>query len=59
MHYATSNAAAYSLVDPAIYNDHGIYPADAQKAHLYPNASHSIAYTRQLNRTWTRFKTGQ
>jgi putrescine transport system substrate-binding protein len=59
MHYATSNAAAYSLVDPAIYNDHGIYPSDAQKAHLYPNASHSIAYTRQLNRTWTRFKTGQ
>jgi putrescine transport system substrate-binding protein len=59
MHYATSNAAAYSLIDPAVYGDRGIYPSDAQKAHLYPNASHSIAYTRQLNRTWTRFKTGQ
>ncbi|HEY1589078.1 MAG TPA: polyamine ABC transporter substrate-binding protein [Rhodanobacter sp.] len=59
MHYATSNAAAYSLVDKAVYNDHGIYPTEAQKAHMYPNASHSIAYTRMLNRTWTRFKTGQ
>jgi|HubBroStandDraft_1064217.scaffolds.fasta_scaffold40792_2 putrescine transport system substrate-binding protein len=59
MHYATSNAAAYSLIDPAVYNDRGIYPSDAQKAHLYPNAAHSLAYTRELNRTWTRFKTGQ
>jgi putrescine transport system substrate-binding protein len=59
MHYATSNAAAYPLVDAAVYQDHGIYPTDAQKAHMYPNASHSIAYTRMLNRTWTRFKTGQ
>ncbi|MGA8708819.1 MAG: polyamine ABC transporter substrate-binding protein [Steroidobacteraceae bacterium] len=59
MHYATSNAAAYPLVDATIYQDHGIYPTDAQKAHMYPNASHSIAYTRMLNRTWTRFKTGR
>ena len=59
MHYATSNAAAYSLIDPAIYNDRGVYPSEAQKAHLYPNAAHSLAYSRELNRTWTRFKTGQ
>lgn len=59
MHYATSNAAAYSLVDPSVFNDRGIYPSDAQKAHLYPNAAHSLAYTRALNRVWTRFKTGQ
>jgi putrescine transport system substrate-binding protein len=59
MHYTTSNAAAYKLVDPAIYNDPEVYPSDAQKAHMYPNASHSLAYTRELNRTWTRFKTGR
>jgi putrescine transport system substrate-binding protein len=59
MHYATSNAAAYSLIDPAIYSDRGVYPSEAQKAHLYPNATHSLVYTRELNRTWTRFKTGQ
>jgi len=59
MHYATPNAAAYKFVDPEIFNDRDIYPSEAQKTHMYPNASHSIAYTRQLNRTWTRFKTGQ
>jgi len=59
MHYATSNAAAYGRIDPAVYNDRGVYPSDEQKAHLYPNAAHSLAYTRELNRSWTRFKTGQ
>jgi putrescine transport system substrate-binding protein len=59
MHYATSNAAAYPLVAPEIYNDPGIDPTEAQKAHLHPNAAHSLAYTRELNRTWTRFKTGR
>jgi putrescine transport system substrate-binding protein len=59
MHYATSNAAAFKLIDPVVYNDRGIYPSEVQKTHMYPNSSHSIAYTRQLNRTWTRFKTGQ
>jgi putrescine transport system substrate-binding protein len=59
MHYATSNAAAYGLIDPAVYGDRGVYPGEAQKAHLYPNAAHSLAYTRELNRVWTRFKTGQ
>ena len=58
MHFANSNAASYPLVDPAVYNDHGVYPTEAQKAHMYPNATHSLTYTRELNRTWTRFKTG-
>jgi putrescine transport system substrate-binding protein len=58
MHFTTSNAAGYKLVDPAVFNDREVYPSEAQKAHMYPNASHSLAYTRELNRTWTRFKTG-
>ncbi|HEY4881818.1 MAG TPA: polyamine ABC transporter substrate-binding protein [Steroidobacteraceae bacterium] len=58
MHFTTGNAAAYPLVDPAVYNDREVYPSEQQKAHMYPNASHSMAYTRELNRTWTRFKTG-
>jgi putrescine transport system substrate-binding protein len=57
-HYATSNAAAYRLVDPAVYEDPGIYPTHAQLAHLHPSAAHSQAYTRELNRVWTHFKTG-
>jgi putrescine transport system substrate-binding protein len=59
MHFTTSNAAAYKLVDPAVYGDPEVYPSDAQKAHMHPNAAHSLAYTRELNRTWTRFKTGR
>jgi putrescine transport system substrate-binding protein len=58
-HYATSNAAAYPLIDPAVYADRSIYPAPEQKAHLYPNPVRSLVYTRELNRTWTRFKTGR
>ena len=36
MHLHHANAAAYSLVDPAVFNDRGVYPSEAQKAHLYP-----------------------
>jgi putrescine transport system substrate-binding protein len=59
MHFTTANAAAYSLVDPAVFNDREVYPSDAQKARMYPDVSRSLAYTRELNRTWTRFKTGR
>lgn len=58
IHYATSNAAAYPLIDPVVYNDRGIFPAPETKGHLYPNLSHTQAYTRLLTRMWTRFKSG-
>ncbi len=59
VHFATSNAAAYPLIDPALLSDHNIYPTADQRSHLYPNPVRSLSYTRQLNRTWTRFKTGR
>jgi putrescine transport system substrate-binding protein len=59
VHYASSNAAAYALVDPAVYNDRSLYLSDEQKAHLFPMRSHSLSFMRELNRTWTRFKTGR
>jgi len=58
VHYATANAAAYALLDPAVRGDPSVYPNVAEMAHLHPNIAHSQAYTRELNRTWTRFKTG-
>jgi len=58
LHYPTSNAAAYALVDPAVFNDRSIYPAPEARQHLTPLKPHSPAYTRQLNRMWTRFKAG-
>jgi putrescine transport system substrate-binding protein len=58
VHYATPVAAAFSLIDPAVYNDRSVFPNDATKAKLYVNATHSMLYMRDLNRVWTRFKTG-
>jgi putrescine transport system substrate-binding protein len=59
LHYATANAAAYPLVDPAVYNDRGIYPAPEAWSKLSALQPRSPAYTRKLNRMWTRFKAGQ
>jgi putrescine transport system substrate-binding protein len=59
VHYASSDAAAYKLVDPEVYNDPTVYLSDEQKSHLFPMAAHSLSYMRELNRTWTRFKTGR
>lgn len=59
MHYAVSNAAAYSLIDPAIYNDRGIFPSAETKQHIVPDLPRSQTYTRLLTRMWTRFKSGR
>jgi putrescine transport system substrate-binding protein len=59
MHYASSNAAAYPLIDPLIYNDRGIYPSAETKQHIVPDLPRSQAYTRLLTRMWTKFKSGR
>ncbi len=59
VHFASINAAAYPLIDPAIYNDRGIFPAPETTAHLAPNLPRSQAYMRLLNRMWTRVKSGR
>ena len=58
MHFATAVTAAFSLIDPAVYGDPAVFPNDAVKTKLFVNATHSMTYLRELNRTWTRFKTG-
>lgn len=57
--YANPNSASAEFVDEEVLSDPGIYPSDEVKAKLYPDLSHSAEYTRNLTRTWTRFKTGQ
>jgi putrescine transport system substrate-binding protein len=42
-----------------VRNDPGVYPPAEIKAKLYPDLSETPEYTRLLNRTWTRFQTGQ
>ena len=58
VHFATSDAAAYPLIDPAIFHDQSIYPPSEIRQRLVPDIPHSQGFTRMLTRTWTRFKTG-
>ena len=59
MHYASSNGAAYPLIDKAILDDPGIYPSAETKKHIVPDLPRSQAYTRLLTRMWTKFKSGR
>ena len=59
VHCASSNAAAYPLIDPAVYNNRSIFPPPEIRERLVPDVPHSQAYTRMLIRTWTRFKSGR
>jgi putrescine transport system substrate-binding protein len=58
MHFATTNAAAYPLIAPGVIGNTNFYPPPQQRARLHPNLSHNQAYTRSVNRVWTRFKSG-
>jgi len=58
MHSATSNAAAYALIDPAQFADPNFYPPRELRNRLHANRGHTQAYTRNVNRLWTRFKSG-
>jgi putrescine transport system substrate-binding protein len=59
VHYASGNAAAVPLLDPAVRDDPGVYPPPEVMAKLFPNLARSPEFTRALNRTWTRFTTGK
>jgi putrescine transport system substrate-binding protein len=57
--YATANAAALELLDPAIKDNPAVYPSAAQKATLFvvpPPASQK--YLSARSRAWTRFRDG-
>ena len=58
VHYANGNAASVALLDPAVHNDPSVYPPKEVMDKLFPNLARSPEFTRQLNRTWTRFTTG-
>mgnify|MGYP006201596451 CR=1 FL=1 len=47
------------LIDAELRDDPGIYPTPEVKERLQPNLAKSAEYTRLLNRSWTRFTTGQ
>ena len=57
--YANGNAASKPLLDPSVRDDPGVYPPPETMAKLFPNLARSPEFTRELNRSWTRFMTGK
>lgn len=57
--YANANAKADALVDPAIAKDPGIYPSAATREKLLVLKTPSDKEARDMNRVWTRVKTGK
>jgi putrescine transport system substrate-binding protein len=57
--FANANAAALPLVDEDIRNDPGIYPTPEVRARLHPDLVESPEFSRDLNRAWTRIRSGQ
>lgn len=59
VNYANGVAASLPFVDEGVRNDPGVYPPAEVKAKLFPDLAETQEFTRLLNRTWTRFTTGQ
>lgn len=57
--YANGNAASLQFLEEALRNDPAVYPPDEIRAGLYRTVAFSPEYSRELNRAWTRIKTGQ
>jgi putrescine transport system substrate-binding protein len=56
---ASMNAAATPMVDAAMRDDPAVYPGPEQLAQLQSLRARSQAQSREENRIWSRFKTGQ
>jgi len=59
VNYANGNKESLPFVNDEAKNDPGVYPPPEVKAKLYPDLAETPEFTRLLNRTWTRFQTGQ
>jgi putrescine transport system substrate-binding protein len=57
--YANSNAASWPSVSPEIKNNPNIFPTPEMMPKLVPDLPESAEFTRELTRTWTRFRTGK
>jgi putrescine transport system substrate-binding protein len=57
--YPNGNRAAYALVKDSLRQDPVIYPDPTVRARLHSLTLAPPAYTRQVTRLWTRFRTGE
>ncbi len=57
--YANGNAASLPLVSEDLKNDPSVYPTPEVKQKLHAHLAESQEFSRDLNRAWTRVRTGQ
>jgi putrescine transport system substrate-binding protein len=57
--YANGNAASFNLINEAVRNNPSVYPPDEVKKKLHAHLAESQEFSRELNRAWTRVRTGQ
>ena len=57
--FANGNVASLPYVEDSIKNDPGIYPDAAMRARLHPDLVESQVFSRDLNRAWTRIRSGR
>ncbi|MET0281954.1 MAG: polyamine ABC transporter substrate-binding protein [Steroidobacteraceae bacterium] len=57
--YANSNAASWPTVSDEVKSNPNIFPPPALMAKLVPDMPESADFTKELTRTWTRFRTGK
>ncbi|WP_373017369.1 polyamine ABC transporter substrate-binding protein [Thiomicrorhabdus sp.] len=57
--YANANSKATALLDEEVRNDPGIYPPQTTRDHFMVLNTPTDKQTREMNRAWTRVKTGQ
>ncbi len=58
VNYANGNKASQAFIDKSILEDPAIYPDSATMDNMFTFTADGAKYTRHLNRTWTRIKTG-
>ena len=57
--YANANPASLPFVDADLKDDPAVYPPPEVRARLHTTRKHSQQYAREVNRAWTRVRTGQ
>ncbi len=57
--YANANTKASALVDPSIASDPGIYPPASTREKLIVLKTPTDKQSREMNRAWTKLKTGK
>ncbi len=57
--YANGNSASLPLVSDEVKNDTSVYPTEEVMKKLHAHLAESQEFSRDLNRSWTKVRTGQ